>query len=162
MTTWLTGEQQRVWRQWVQAGARLNTELNRQLQRGPGLSLQDYTVLVALTDAVDGRARMSDVADFLQWDRSRLSHHIGRMVSRDLVERQSCAEDGRGAYLAITPHGREVIAEAAPTHVDGVRELLFGEMTAEEMAVLDRVTRRVVTRLDDLDAADGVGGAGAA
>lgn len=147
MTHWLTDDEQRVWRRWNSATSRLGAELNRQLHREWGLGIQDYEVLVFLTDVPEGRRRMSELADLLQWDRSRLSHHITRMARRELVERQQCSEDGRGAYVAITSAGRAAIERAAPTHVDGVRELFFDGLTAEEMAVLDRVTDRLLDRL---------------
>lgn len=147
MTDWLTDDEQRVWRRWNMATSRLGAELNRQLHRERGLGIQDYEVLVFLTDVPEGRRRMSELADLLQWDRSRLSHHITRMAGRELVERQHCTEDGRGAYVAITDGGRAAIEQAAPTHVDGVRDLFFEGLTAEEMDVLDRVTARLLDRL---------------
>lgn len=146
-TQWLDAEEQRVWRQWVGVTNRLPSELSRQLQRSWGLGLQDYEVLVFLTDTGDGRRRMSDLADLMQWDRSRLSHHISRMTTRGLVTREQCDEDRRGAYVVITDQGREAIRAAAPSHVTDVREFLFAGLSAEDFAALDRITRTVLDRL---------------
>lgn len=147
-TPWLTDREQRVWRQWVRATSALPAELNRHLQQEHSLSLQDYEVLVWLTDVETGQIRMSDLAEMLHWDRSRLSHHITRMTSRGLVERRQCPEDGRGAFVAITDQGRGSIEAAAKRHVDGVRALLFDGMTEAELAALESVTSRVLERLD--------------
>ena len=122
---WLTAEQERVWRRWVTLNARLSATLQRELQDDAGLSMQDYEVLVHLTDSAEGRVRVTDLARLLLWERSRVSHHVTRMESRRLVRREECAEDGRGAFVVITPQGRAAIEQAAPGHVNTVRLLVF-------------------------------------
>lgn len=144
---WLSDDQQRVWRQWLRANALLTTELAAQLQPF-GLGLPDYAVLVGLTDQEDGRRRMSELADLLQWDRSRLSHHLKRMQQRGLVTREECSEDRRGAYVRITDDGRRTIEQAAPAHVAVVRDGLFAGLSEAELAALDRATAGIVARLD--------------
>ncbi|WP_018157678.1 MarR family winged helix-turn-helix transcriptional regulator [Demetria terragena] len=146
-TEWLHDDEQRIWRQWLRAHTLLTVELGRRLQPH-GLSLPDYAILVGLTDAPDGRLRMSELAHIVQWDRSRLSHHIKRMEQRGLVERENCSEDKRGAYLRITAAGQTVMDKAAPDHVDSVRASFFAGLTDEELATLDGVTARVTERLE--------------
>ncbi|MFD3621161.1 MarR family winged helix-turn-helix transcriptional regulator [Streptomyces sp. NPDC058676] len=63
-------------------------------------------VPVHLTDVPEGRRRFLDVAHTLEWEKSRLSQHIGRMAKRGLVTREDSPEDGRGAFVVITPAGR--------------------------------------------------------
>jgi len=67
--------------------------------------MPDYEVLVHLTDNPEGWLRVSELAGLLQWERSRVSHHIKRMERRGLVERVECSVDGRGAFVWITPSG---------------------------------------------------------
>ena len=86
-TRWLTDDQQRVWRDWLRLNALLPAALHRELQADSDLSLQDFDVLVALTDTPEERLRVSELADALHWERSRLSHHVRRMERRGLVQR---------------------------------------------------------------------------
>lgn len=144
---WLSTQQLRIWRNWVMMNARLPTVLHRQLQADSELSLQDFEVLVLLTDAEDDRARVSDVARGLQWERSRLSHHVKRMEARGLVLRQECPEDGRGAFVVLTEAGRKAIERAAPGHARIVREIIFDSLTDEELDSLDALTTKVLSRL---------------
>ncbi|MFB9315126.1 MarR family winged helix-turn-helix transcriptional regulator [Nocardioides plantarum] len=142
MTTdepWLSATQQQVWRRWVAVTGELPARLNRELQATSGLSLSDYDVLVALSEAMDSRLRAGDLATALAWERSRLSHHVRRMVGRDLLAREECADDGRGAWVVLTPTGRDAIAQAAPGHARLVRELVFDDLDDADLAVLDRV-----------------------
>ena len=111
---WLTDEQQRVWRRWLAVNDQLPAALHRELQADSDLSLQDFDVLVQLTDAVEGRVRVSELATALRWERSRLSHHVKRMEGRGLVRREECADDGRGAFVVLTAAGRAAIERAAP------------------------------------------------
>lgn len=151
-TEWLTPEEERIWRQWLRAGDLLTIELGRRLQPY-GLGLPDYAILVHLTDQDDDRLRMSELAEAIQWDRSRLSHHIKRMVQRGLVERVDCAEDRRGAYVLITDAGRETIERAAPAHVRAVRDSFLAGSSTAELAELDHLTTRIIGRLAPEDAA---------
>ncbi|MER6950558.1 MarR family transcriptional regulator [Nonomuraea sp. NPDC000554] len=145
---WLTDKQQRVWRRWLTLNARLPAALHRELQADAGLSLQDYDVLVQLTDTADGRMRVSDLARALHWERSRLSHHVTRMARRGLVEREECPDDGRGAFIVLTPAGRAAIEQAAPAHVSTVRKLVFDSLSDEELDSLAAITDKVLTQLE--------------
>jgi DNA-binding MarR family transcriptional regulator len=147
-TSWLTDDEQRLWRGYLQMQARLTAELNRQLQADSGLSLADYEVLVHLSDAPDSRLRPYELQRALEWQQSRLSHHLGRMQRRGLVAREECASDGRGAYVTLTEAGRDAINAAAPQHVDTVRRYFFEGMTPQQIATLTEMTTGVLDRLD--------------
>jgi DNA-binding MarR family transcriptional regulator len=92
--------------------------------------------------------RVSDLATQMLWERSRLSHHVTRMERRGMVERAECVEDGRGAFVAITPAGRAAIEQAAPGHVRTVRRLVFDALTAEELRTLSTLVDKMLVRLD--------------
>ncbi|MEO3776521.1 MarR family transcriptional regulator [Micromonospora sp. B11E3] len=147
-TRWLDEGQQRAWRAYLGMQGRLTAELNRQLQSTSNLSLADYDVLVQLTDTPDGRLRPFELQRALGWEQSRLSHHLSRMQRRDLVGREECGEDGRGAYVVLTDAGRQAIADAAPGHVEAVRRLFFDALDPDEVETLYRLASAVLDRLD--------------
>lgn len=145
---WLTAEEQRVWRRWMTLNAQLSATLQRELQDDAGLSTQDYEVLVHLTDSPEGRTRVTDLARLMQWERSRVSHHVTRMERRRLVQRLECAEDGRGAFVVITPQGRAAIEQAAPGHVNAVRRLVFEALSPEEVDAFGIIIEKALAQLD--------------
>ncbi|MEU6825233.1 MarR family winged helix-turn-helix transcriptional regulator [Streptomyces atriruber] len=145
---WLTAEEQHAWRSFVRLNERLIGRLSHLLQTESGLASADYAVLVNLTDVPEGRQRYQDLARALEWEKSRMSHHIARMIRRGLVVREDCPEDGRGAFAVITEAGREALATAAPLHVQAVRSLFLEHLTAAEMRTLAEVSVRVVEKLD--------------
>jgi DNA-binding MarR family transcriptional regulator len=115
---------------------RMNYEMNRQLQSEGDLSLADYHVLNALTDAPDGRLQVSDLAALIGWERSRASHQLRRLCERGLAERVRSDEDGRATDAILTEAGRAAIDAAAPGHVALVRGLFFDPLPDELLAPL--------------------------
>lgn len=148
---WLDSEEQRAWRAWLDAHAHLSARLNRELQASSGLSLSDYDVLVHLTDVPNDRLRAFELGEGLQWEKSRVSRQVSRMAARGLVAKEASPEDGRGAYVVLTPAGRRAIEEAAPAHVELVRRLVFDGLSAQQVRTLAAVALSVVRRLDEPD-----------
>ena len=147
MSRWLTEDEQRAWRGLLQMTSQLNARMNRQLQDDYGVSLADYDVLVALSEAPEGRLRVFEIADALAWEQSRVSHQLARMQRRGLVARQECQADARGAFAVLTDVGRAAIERAAPAHVETVRELVFDGLSRDQLAALTAITSRVLDRL---------------
>ena len=146
---WLDGTEQRAWRGFLRMQAQLTARLGRELQADSELSLADYDVLVHLTDLAGGRLRILELARELDWEKSRMSHHLARMAKRGLIARQECPADGRGAFIAITPAGQAAIEAAAPRHVETVRRLVFDALSPEQVSTLTAVSEAILERLDD-------------
>ena len=145
-TPWLSADEQRLWRGWLALAAVLPAVLHRELQADAGLSLPDFDVLVQLSETGDGRLRVSELARSLAWERSRLSHHVARMERRRLVVRVECPDDGRGAFVALTPQGRSALEAAAHHHVRTVRRLLFDPLDDHDVAELTRLVTTLLER----------------
>ena len=148
-TRWLDEEQQEAWRAWLDVNAKLFARMSRELQAASGLSLQDYDVLVALTDVPEGSVRMRDLGLNLQWEKSRVSKHLARMAARGLVARRECHDDRRGAFVEITEAGLEAIRGAAPDHAALVREVFFDGLTGDQVRELTAICGAVLERLDE-------------
>jgi len=113
---WLSDQEKALWRDYLAIQGRLHLEIQRDLKANSSLTEPEFEVLVYLSEA-GGPLRMTALADVLQWERSRLSHQVTRMVKRGLVERTSCPTDGRGAFVSVTAGGMTEIERAAPHHV---------------------------------------------
>jgi DNA-binding MarR family transcriptional regulator len=150
---WLPADSERLWRRWLRLNALLPAALHRELQADADLSLPDFDVLVQLTDSPEGRVRVNDLARGLHWERSRVSHHVTRMERRGLVAREECRDDGRGAFVVLTPEGRAAIEQAAPAHVATVRRLVFDALSPHEAEVMAGVVEKVLGRLEEGDPA---------
>src|SRR3954452_3994449 len=94
-----------TWRDFIETTEVLRTALAARLQSESALSQGDYVVLLALSEAQGNRMRSSEMAAHIGWDRSRLSHHLGRMERRGLIRREESTTDGRGAEIVLEPAG---------------------------------------------------------
>jgi DNA-binding MarR family transcriptional regulator len=141
---WLEPREQSAWRAYLDMNAKLTARLNREMQDTAGISIADYSVLVQLTDHVDARMRVLELAKALGWEKSRLSHQLSRMQQRGLIERSNCSEDRRGAWIGLTDQGRRTIDAAAPLHVEAVRRYVFDPLDADQVAALGAIAEAVV------------------
>jgi DNA-binding MarR family transcriptional regulator len=148
---WLDDREQRAWRSFVAMQEGLGEFLDRQLRSRCGLSSADFRVLAHLSESSEGRLRSFELAHLLRWEKSRLSQHLGRMQTRGLVSRERCLDDRRGAVVAITSRGRELIEAAAPQHVADVRAVVIDHLSATELATLTAVSDKVRERLAMLE-----------
>jgi len=131
----------RVWRDFVETGDHLRSLLASRLQVESDLSTGDYSVLLALSEATGKRLRSSELAAHIDWERSRLSHHLGRMESRGLIAREKCADDSRGSEIVLTTVGASQFRRASAPHFRAVQELFLDALDPELLAKVDDVNR---------------------
>jgi DNA-binding MarR family transcriptional regulator len=131
---WLSPSQARAWVAFMRVKLRMNYEINRQLQRDSGLSLADYHVLNALSNAPDHKLQVTDLAALIGWERSRLSHHLRRLSDRCLTKCVQSADDGRATDAVLTKRGMNARSEAAQGHLMLVRKLFFEPLPDELVA----------------------------
>ena len=109
---WLTPSQQVIWRNWLNACARINEQLNADL-RPHNLDLNEYEVLVVLSESPGHSIRMSQLAEGSNQSRSRLTHTVNRMEAEGLIVRETAAHDRRGVIARLTDKGFELLKTEA-------------------------------------------------
>lgn len=137
----------RAWRSYVTGSALLAGRLNRDLVEAHDLTLADYEILVRLAEQPQRRMRMSQLAGDVVASKSRLSHQIGRLERDGLVRREECPSDARGVFAVLTDEGYRLLAQAAPTHLRGVRANLVDLLSETEREVLTEIFERITARL---------------
>ncbi len=143
MAEQLNEVEQRSWRTFIESSWALHTRLEDELRAATGLSMNDYHVLVVLSEAPDRRLRMGELAGRLVFSPSRITYQISSMVKRGLVCKQSCPQDGRGQEAVLTDQGFAALVSAAPAHLVTVRESFIDRLDEEELAVIARVFDKV-------------------
>lgn len=144
---WLSADQQRVWRAFLNGVARINERLEAEL-RPFGLDLGEYEILVHLSEASGHSLRMSELAQRVRQSRSRLTHTVSRMERNGLVERAACASDGRGVMATMTSAGYDLLVQTAPHHVESVRRALVDRIDIDDFAALGRAMEAVAATDD--------------
>ncbi|NNG38181.1 winged helix-turn-helix transcriptional regulator [Flexivirga sp. ID2601S] len=144
---WLSPEELQTWWSLHLVLATLPGALGRQLQSDSGLSFLEYYVLAGLADRPDRTMRMGDLAAFANSEQSRLSHLMRRLEARGLVRRRRDPDDGRVMRAVLTDAGYDALVDAAPGHVERVRELVFDNLTEAEQRALRRAMGKIAAGL---------------
>lgn len=146
-TRWLTAEEQRAWRAYLESTKVLFDALDRQLQREADMPHAYFEVLVRLSEAEQRSLRMSELADLTLSSRSRLSHAVARLEERGWVVRTKHATDGRGQIASLTDAGFAVLEAAAPGHVETVRRCMIDGLSAEQLEQLAAIAETIIARV---------------
>lgn len=139
---WLSATEQQMWRAYLRGSRELEATLECDLHP-LGLSLAEYEIISMLSEAPDGRFRMSQLAELVVQSRSRVTHTAARLEKRGWVGREPAPDDGRGVVLCLTEAGREVVERVAVEHVASVRRHLVDVLTPEQMQALGTAMQAV-------------------
>ena len=146
---WLQDEEKSMWRLYISATRLVEEALDRQMREDAGIPHSYYEILVHLSSEEDHSLRMSELAVRTLSSKSRLSHAVSKLEALGWVQRAACPNDKRGQLAVLTEEGMAALVEAAPGHVEEVRQRLFDPLTVEEQAVLGRACRKILAALGE-------------
>jgi DNA-binding MarR family transcriptional regulator len=134
-----------AWRGLIRTHSWIVRRVESALEAAHRLPLRGYEVLQQLAEQPNGRMRMRDLAEKVALTRSGLTRLVDRLEGEGLVERCSCAHDGRGAYACLTDQGRARLAQARATHLAVVQEHFLSRCTASELTTLTSLWSRILS-----------------
>jgi DNA-binding MarR family transcriptional regulator len=120
-----------IWHAFKESAQMVLTWLAHDVAEATDLSEADFDVLSQLMDPGARDLRQQALAQSLGWHKARLSHHLSRMESRDLVVRRPLS--GRIVIVNITKHGRDAYTSARPVHAASIRRSLLGQLTKHDI-----------------------------
>jgi DNA-binding MarR family transcriptional regulator len=133
-----------AWRGFLRAHAALVRALDEELDDAHGLPLTSYDVLIYLQAAPANRLRMAELADRVLLSRSGLTRLVDRLERDGLLRRDTDCDDGRGCFAVLTDAGHDMLRNARPTHLAGVRERFLGHFAPDELEALAAYWERVL------------------
>ncbi|MFL6078653.1 MAG: MarR family winged helix-turn-helix transcriptional regulator [Ornithinibacter sp.] len=148
---WLDADERAAWLRLSAVAELLPAALDTQLRRDSGLTHFEYFVLAMLSEAPDRTLRMTALAHRTNGTLPRLSHVVARLEDRGLVERFPCPEDRRATNARLTSTGWGTLVEAAPGHVNAVRQLVLDPLSRTQLDQLSAIGEALLTRLDPDD-----------
>ena len=75
---------------------------------------------------------------------SNISRLLDRLAEQGYVERQPCAEDGRGQKVVITPSGRDMRKQMWPVYARAISEAVGHRVSEREAANLGGLLTKLV------------------
>jgi DNA-binding MarR family transcriptional regulator len=146
-TRWLSDREQAAWRAFRLATLLLDGTVDRQLQRDADMPHAYYAILVGLSEQPDRTVRMGDLANWMNYSQSRLSHAIAKLERAGWVVRLPDPDDRRATLAALTDAGHAALAEAAPGHTECVREYVFDQLTEAQVEQLREISEAMLVKL---------------
>jgi DNA-binding MarR family transcriptional regulator len=142
----LTPEDLAAWSGFLWAHAHIVRALDTELEREHGLPLTSYDVLFQLSIAADQRLRMSELADAIVLSRSGLTGVVDRLEQGGLVKQERGEADPHEIYARLTDRGFEVLAEATPTHIAGIKKHFLERLSDKQTKQLAVIWPAVLGR----------------
>ncbi|RAW09560.1 MarR family transcriptional regulator [Paenibacillus taichungensis] len=137
----LNEDEMRLWNTWKGSFKRVFGSVVKEMSEYTGLSEGDFGVLDRLVQFGDGKLRQQELADSMDWDKSRLSHHLTRMEKRGLVLRKPLDTD-RGVQVIITSVGKSALDEALPIVSKAIRKYFLDLLTDQDIKSITELAER--------------------
>jgi DNA-binding MarR family transcriptional regulator len=111
------------------------------------LGVDEYDVLLCVSQSGGGRIRLSALADAALYTKSGITRILRRMEEQGFVRREVCPEDKRGQYAVLTDAGQRALRETWKLYAATVLELFEPLYTVQEAQQLRELLSRVVDSL---------------
>lgn len=137
----ISQEEWLAWRGYRRLSEIITGRIVRDINNATGLSGPDFMILMEINKNPFGSLTQRELLEYLEWDKSRLSHQLSRMASRELVQRNR--NSPAGISVNITDSGRLLLASARPVHTESVRRNFLDLLSPEDVQALIAITEHL-------------------
>jgi DNA-binding MarR family transcriptional regulator len=110
--------------------------LDADLQHEQRLSLSEYSVLRHLSEAEQGRMRMSELAAACDMSLSGMTRLAAKLEAQGDLRRIRCEKDARGLNAVLTDSGLARLRQAWPSHLESVRRHIVDHLEGLDLGRL--------------------------
>jgi DNA-binding MarR family transcriptional regulator len=115
-----------------------------------GLARSSWDVLASLRRAgPPHELSPTELYQALMRSSGAMTNRLHRLEREGLIERRPDPGDGRGRLVRLTSHGRKLVDEIAPIHLENERRLL-ASLSDEDRSALERLLRRLARGFEEM------------
>ena len=144
----LNTTEEEFWRALMRIVLSLPRRLDSDLVKTVGITANEYTTLMCLSEAPGRQLRMADLANAAALSASRMTRLVDDLQSRELVAKRTSSEDGRGNIAKLTPAGLAKLKSAWPTHLASVRRV-FNDIDPATVAKAAQALSEIAAHLEE-------------
>jgi MarR family transcriptional repressor of emrRAB len=111
------------------------------------LTEHSFHVLCLLVASEKGTASPSELSELVGTSRANMTRILDELIEDGMVSRTVATRDGRRHVIAITAAGRKKVRDTVPRIAEPIHSAFSG-LSAEEMAHLDRLLRKLIMSFD--------------
>src|SRR6476660_5472743 len=108
----MSANEEVLWRALMRIVLSLPRRLDGDLVRSVGITANEYTTLMCLSEAPNRELRMADLANAAALSASRMTRLVDDLQARGLVAKRASSEDARGNIAKLTPVGLAKLKQA--------------------------------------------------
>lgn len=142
----MTSTEEVFWRALMRIVLSLPRRLDSDLVRSVGITANEYTTLMCLSEAPNRELRMADLASAAALSASRMTRLVDDLQKRGLVTKRASSEDGRGNVAKLAPAGMAKLKSAWPVHLASVRDRVLDHVDPDTV----RVAAAALSEIADL------------
>jgi DNA-binding MarR family transcriptional regulator len=135
-----------AWVAFLRSHAAVTRQLNVDLLRAHGLTLNDYEVMLLIDRSEHGLMRRVDLAESVLLTASGITRLLDGLERAAYVEKAHCSSDARVSYAKLTEAGREKLHAASATHLAGVEDVFTSQYSESELATFAELLSRLPMR----------------
>jgi DNA-binding MarR family transcriptional regulator len=132
----------KAWARLMRAQQMLLERVEGDLKRAGLPPLGWYDVLLELSRRDAGRLRQFELGDKVLLSKHNLSRLLDRLENEQLISRQPCEEDRRGAHVVITRQGRALLKKMWPVYENAIGEHFGRLLSGQDAAALANLMQR--------------------
>lgn len=125
-----------AWVRLLAAQNQLTRPMDQRLRARHDLTINDYEVLLRLSQAPEGRLTRGELACSVHLTHGGITRLLAGLERAGLVESAGCPTDRRVVYAELTATGRERLREAVRTHVDDIETMFSARFSPAELETL--------------------------
>jgi DNA-binding MarR family transcriptional regulator len=145
----LNSAEEAFWRALMRLVLALPRGLDIDLVRSAGITANEYTTLMCLSEAPNRELRMADLAGAAALSASRMTRLVDDLQKRGLVAKRASSRDGRGNVAQLTPTGLAKLEVAWPVHLASVRARVFDHMDPSTVATAAKALTGVAATFEE-------------
>ena len=117
---------------------KITNELESSLQQKHQLSLNEFYVLLFLSEAPEKKLKLQQLQNNVGLSQSAMSRLVSRFEARDcgVLKRNICVDDRRAIYTSLTPQGEEKLKGAIVTFNETLERTFSKDQVLEELEKL--------------------------
>src|SRR6476469_49094 len=144
----LSAAEEEFWRALIRIVLSLPRRLDSDLVRSAGITANEYTTLMCLSEAPGRELRMADLAKAAALSASRMTRLVDDLQHRGLVTKRTSSEDARGNIAKLTPAGLAKLKKAWPAHLASGRGRVFDHVDPDTVTKAAQALSEIAEQLE--------------
>lgn len=138
-----------LWKTFLTVHTRLVAQVEQDFKQAELPPFEWYDVLIALKQAPGQRLRLSDLADALLVNRTNTTRLVDRLEKAQLIRREACRDDRRGAFAVLTKAGLEMQQKMWAVYAQSIAQRFGRHLTEADVAVLTKALSAMLAALEE-------------